>query len=189
MKNVGRIYLDKHKKFRLDSKKLATVFVVSAFIVAIVVFWWLKLVGITVTGEAFCGISEHKHSGECYISEVICGFDEALTTLYEESTDDTSLSDEETTEAHTHTEECYDVTLVCTETEHTHTEECFPDKTADMETVSDWLATLKDVEITNNIPNKVYQTRNKKIVRIRNKFFLDVFCNKTFLFYRYVNNV
>lgn len=155
MKNVGRIYLDKHKKFRLDSKKLATVFVVSAFIVAIVVFWWLKLVGITVTGEAFCGLSEHKHSGECYISEVICGFDEALTTLYEESTDDTSLSDEETAEAHTHTEECYDVTLVCTKTEHTHTEECFPDKTADMETVSDWLATLKDVEITNNIPENL----------------------------------
>lgn len=155
MKNVGRIYLDKHKKFRLDSKKLATVFVISAFVVAIIVFWWLKLVGITVTGEAFCGLSEHKHSGECYISEVICGFDEALTTLYEEDTDDASLSDEETAEAHTHTEECYDVTLVCTETEHTHTEECFPDKTADMETVSDWLATLKDVEITNNIPENL----------------------------------
>ncbi len=77
MKNVGRIYLDKHKKFRLDSKKLATAFVISAFIVAIIVFWWLKLVGITVTGEAFCGLPEHKHGDECYISEVICSYDEA----------------------------------------------------------------------------------------------------------------
>ena len=27
--------------------------------VVLLVFWWLKLTGITLAGEAFCGISEH----------------------------------------------------------------------------------------------------------------------------------
>lgn len=155
MKSVNSIYLDKHKKFRLDSKKLATAFVISAFIVAIIVFWWLKLVGITVTGEAFCGLPEHKHSDECYISEVICSYDEASTIFDEENINDTSLTDETTAKIHIHSDECYSITLVCTEPEHTHTQDCFSDKTADTETVSDWLATLNGVEITNNIPENL----------------------------------
>ena len=77
MEEVNINYLDKHKKFRIDNKKLATVFIVSAFVVAIIVFWWLKLIGITVTGDAFCGLDEHVHSEACYTSELICGFDEA----------------------------------------------------------------------------------------------------------------
>ena len=75
MKDVNSTYLDKHKKFRTDSKKLATAFIFSAFVVAVVVFWWLKLVGITVTGDAFCGVDEHTHGDDCYISELVCGFD------------------------------------------------------------------------------------------------------------------
>ena len=155
MKSVNSIYLDKHKKFRLDSKKLATAFVVSAFIVAIIVFWWLKLVGITVTGEALCGLREHEHNSECYISEVICGYDEASTTFDEENSNDKSLSDEKNAEIHTHSDECYNIMLVCTETEHTHNQDCFSDKTADTETVSDWLGTIKNIEITNNIPENL----------------------------------
>ena len=167
MESVNNDYLGKHKKFRVNSKKLATAFLVSAFIVAIVVFWWLKLVGITVTGEAFCGLSEHTHSDECYISEVICTFEnntsgtlpgeeatteEAETYAQEETTEEPT---EITTSAHVHTDECYSKTLSCTKTEHIHTNECFPDKTADVETVSDWLGTIKSVEITNNIPENL----------------------------------
>ena len=233
MEGVNYDYLDKHKKFRLDSKKLAIIFPVLAIIVAIIVFWWLKLVGITVTGEAFCGMDEHTHSAECYISEVVCGLEEftGITTeetpteaqssvqetteeetttkettteettteeitteetseestseeasLQEEITEDTSAqesteetssetvteqtqssTEEVTTEetqivsetttivSHTHSEECYEKILVCTVSEHTHTADCFPDKTSDVETVSDWLSTIENVEITNNI--------------------------------------
>ena len=75
MESVNADYLGKHKKFRADSKKLATLFLIAAFIVAVIVFWWLKLVGITVTGEAFCGLEEHTHGDECYVSELVCGFD------------------------------------------------------------------------------------------------------------------
>lgn len=190
MESVNKDYLGKHKKFRTDSKGLAAVFLVSAIVVAIVVFWWLKLVGITVTGEAFCGLDEHTHNDDCYVSEVICGFDgedtgtlpsEAATVQEEAVTQETTVTDapedeseisseaQESTasseavtepetvtkEIHTHTDECYKKTLICTKTEHAHTQDCFPDKTADVETVSDWLSTLDKIEITNNIPENL----------------------------------
>lgn len=231
MDNVSNDYLGKHRKFRIDSKKLATAFLVSAFIVAVIVFWWLKLVGITVTGEAFCGLDEHTHGDDCYVTEIICGFDESTTvtppdvvtstekteittesiaesdasettqakvsTAYEETeTDNSEKAEENTSEeisettteettteettteettavntpetaqtsvpeeaaaslSHKHTDECYNKTLVCTKAEHTHTSDCFPDKTADTETVSDWLSIIENVRIGNNIPENL----------------------------------
>lgn len=193
MESVNNNYLDKHKKFRIDSKKLAAVFAISAFLVAIIVFWWLKLVGITVTGEAFCGLDEHTHSEDCYISELVCGFDETVTgtlptqeepSQTEAPTEETSKAQSEgdeaeelaessekekdkseetqpstqtetTAEAHTHSDDCYSKTLSCKTPEHTHTQDCFPDKTANTETVSDWLSTIENIEITNNIPENL----------------------------------
>ncbi len=163
MNAANKDYLYRHKKFRLDNKKLATVFIVLSLIVAIVVFWWLKLVGITVTGEAFCGLEEHTHSSGCYSVELICGFDENYENeqtdesdeyVSEEYTDETEASESEI-EIHTHTKACYLKTLVCTVAEHTHMQDCFPDKTADVETVSDWLGTIENAQITNNIPENL----------------------------------
>lgn len=171
LETVKKDYLGKHRKFRLDSKRLATAFFITAFIVAIVVFWCLKLVGITVTGEAFCGLSEHIHSDACYTLEAVCGIGETEATDVSDSTTATeadgaaassvseevtaSTEAETTAEPHTHTDACYNKVLVCTKTEHTHTQDCFPDKTADTETVSDWLSTFDGVEITNNIPENL----------------------------------
>lgn len=195
MESINNIYLDKHKKFRIDRKKLATVFIVSAFIVAIIVFWWLKLVGVTVTGEAFCGIDEHTHSEECYVSELVCGFCESEATAAienetskateksteataEESTEDETASEkaDKTTEisqpvteeattkkSHTHSEKCISEKLICKKNEHTHTDECFPDKTADTETVSDWLSTFENVKITNDIPKNLIEIAKSQV--------------------------
>ena len=99
MERVNNDYLGKHKKFRLDSKKLAAAFFLLAFLVAIVVFWWLKLVGITVTGEAFCGLTEHTHGDDCYVSEVICDFDDSvISTLPSGQTAESTTDAEETTD-------------------------------------------------------------------------------------------
>lgn len=140
MENVKK-ELHKHKKFRRDNKKLAFLFFVSAILVVVVVFWWLKLVGITITGDAFCGMTEHTHADNCYASQLVCDFAEQETTTSDQP--------------HLHTQTCYQKDLVCTISEHTHTAECFPDTTADVETVGDWLATIEDVEITNNIPENL----------------------------------
>ena len=44
---------------------LAVLPIISLFVV-IGVFWWLKLIGITMAGEAFCGMEEHTHFRECF---------------------------------------------------------------------------------------------------------------------------
>ncbi len=177
MDNVNK-QLSKHKKFRIDHKKLALISFVLAILIALVVFWWLKLVGITITGDAFCGMTEHVHSDDCYTDRLICDFVETETTT--DTTADTTTTAHSTTEAtetaettettesaettvateatesaHVHTDACYEKELVCEKHEHTHTQDCFPDETADVEKVSDWLATFEDVTITNNIPENL----------------------------------
>ena len=61
--------------------------------VVLVVFWCLKLTGITLAGEAFCGQNEHIHRGECFTRTVICGHEEV--------------------QGHAHSEECHPRELIC----------------------------------------------------------------------------
>ncbi|MBE6813793.1 MAG: LPXTG cell wall anchor domain-containing protein [Ruminococcaceae bacterium] len=155
--SINTNYLDRHKKFRIDSKKLAALFLVFAIAVAVIVFWWLKLVGITATADALCGMDEHTHGEACYTSALVCGLEEGIPLISEERISGSVTDGDAAPDAavHTHTDDCYEKTLVCSAVEHTHTSECFPDKTADIETVSDWLATIDDIEITNNIPENL----------------------------------
>ena len=159
MDELNGEYLSRHKNFRLKSRKLAALFFCVSLIVAAIVFWQLKLVGITVTGEAFCGLQEHSHSEECYLSELVCGFSEETTSFYETTSSQTSLNEEtsfgfsETTEktsTHVHVEECYKKTLVCELSEHIHTQDCYPDFSADVEKESDWLKYFENINFSEN---------------------------------------
>ncbi|MBR4072267.1 MAG: hypothetical protein IKK26_06915, partial [Clostridia bacterium] len=85
------------------------------------VFWWLKLTGITLAGEAFCGYSEHIHSEECEIVTLICQ------------------------EEHEHSDICYEKTSTCELEEHIHIASCYSDINADLETEEDWEGTLSSV--------------------------------------------
>ena len=89
-----------------------------SIVVILGVFWSLKLTGIGIAGEAFCGIEEHNHGEECLSRTQICtvGPDEL----------------------HTHTDACYETIISCTRTEHIHAENCYSDITADLETSDDW---------------------------------------------------
>ena len=49
----------------------------SLFVVA-AVFWGLKLTGITLAGEAFCGMDEHAHGESCYVSSEACSLVEHI---------------------------------------------------------------------------------------------------------------
>ena len=70
---VNNEYLKDHKLFRKTNKNIIAIFPLIAILVAILVFWGLKLVGITVTGDALCGFDEHTHVSECYIEEeLVC---------------------------------------------------------------------------------------------------------------------
>lgn len=85
--------------------------------------------------ELICNKPEHVHSDACYDappssdSGYYCGYAE-----------------------HSHNENCYfeDGTLRCTMQEHTHTLSCQIDKTADLETATEWERTFADVKLGDN---------------------------------------
>lgn len=73
MSSVNKEYLIEHKHFRSRNRRIVVAFPMIAIIVAIVVFWWLKLIGIPVTSDALCDIPEHIHSDTCYSEgELVC---------------------------------------------------------------------------------------------------------------------
>lgn len=47
-------------------------------LVVLAVFWNLKLTGITLAGEAFCGNAEHVHEESCYAEETPCTLEEHI---------------------------------------------------------------------------------------------------------------
>jgi len=99
-----------------------------SLIVIITVFWWLKLIGITMAGEAFCGLHEHVHENECIERVLIC-----------------TESDTDEENPHEHTNKCYSISYICGMEEHIHDEMCYSDIKADVETPDMWEATLPDI--------------------------------------------
>ena len=67
---------------------------IFSLLITLGVFWGLKLTGITMAGEAFCGYEEHIHSDQCLTRELTCQLEEA--------------------EAHVHDDSCLERILVCT---------------------------------------------------------------------------
>lgn len=107
LKNLKWIKLHKQRQ-------LAIVLVLSA-IVSLNVFWGLRQPGLTLAGDADCGITEHTHTDECFNQVLVCELSE---------------------EAHIHEEACYttqlieaqeNLRLVCTQAEipHIHGDSCY----------------------------------------------------------------
>ena len=159
MNVLDEAYLGRHKKFRIDKKKLTIAFPLIAFIVALIVFWWLKLIGITITGEILCEVPEHTHAEACYTQELICGYDEqkeSTTLKIEEETSYEATTMEESTGCiHEHNDACYKKTLVCDIEEHQHSSACYPDIEADTEKSSDWMKTIEDVKFSNSVSDNL----------------------------------
>lgn len=96
------VYLQAAGKQKQIKKRLCTVAFCLSLVAVLCVFWWLKMTGITLAGEAFCGMDEHQHTDACR----------------------TLVCQQEEREAHTHTAACYG----CTPEEipeHVHTEACY----------------------------------------------------------------
>ena len=65
MRDPSRKYLRSARlTFRLRCGMYRIIALLSA-VVILAVFWNLKLTGITMAGEAFCGQAEHAHSEAC----------------------------------------------------------------------------------------------------------------------------
>jgi hypothetical protein len=92
---------------------------------------------------------EHTHDESCYMETItyVCGQEESTghthtAECYETVMELVCQLKENLTEPHTHSDACYETVLQCTKTEHTHTLACYSDETADVETASEWEATL-----------------------------------------------
>lgn len=129
-------------------KRIQQVLLVLSLFVMMSVFWSLKLTGITMAGDAFCGYAEHVHGDNCPTGILICELLEAEPHSHSESCILRELiCQEQEREGHAHTDACYarqlacmlDAvqdhvhsylcgSLVCTETQqeaHSHADECY----------------------------------------------------------------
>ena len=128
MHSIADNYISRqHIKNALEAKRKHILWVLSLFVV-LAVFWVLKLTGITMAGEAFCGIEAHVHSTECGQYLLICEKEEQEPHTHSESCIAPQLEcTMEETAGHTHADECFENTLICTEPEqpaHTHGDGC-----------------------------------------------------------------
>ena len=137
-----------------DRRSLWKIVTSLSLVVVFIVFWNLKLTGIGIAGEAFCGKQEHSHGDTCIQKTLICTLEEVESHIHTEAclhreltctqqgttsetvtdaTETTELTDE--TEAHhIHDDTCWTVAagFGCGQFEtdgHIHTAECFTDKT------------------------------------------------------------
>ncbi len=140
-------YFEKRKLNKDVFRGRAAVAFALAILIVIAVFWWLKLTGITLAGEAFCGFAEHRHSEECIEKVLLCELQEAPAPS-DENSENTSESGEqaEAPAGHTHTDECYEITYICGLEEHIHDVSCYSDKNADLETEKGWKKTFEDMK-------------------------------------------
>ncbi|MBE6707907.1 MAG: Cna B-type domain-containing protein [Ruminococcaceae bacterium] len=125
MQKQIREYIASANRSKRISNSLWQVVICLSLVVSLGVFWYLKLTGITLAGDAFCGKAEHTHSEECQIKELIC-----------------TLSEDDT---HSHTDECFKISKECSMEEHIHEESCYSDITADLETEDDWEMSLAGI--------------------------------------------
>lgn len=125
------------------ARRFSALIPILALVIVLIVFWWLKLIGLTMAGDAFCGFEEHEHTEECVQSTLICTLDE----------------DSE----HTHTDECYEITYICGKEEHIHTSSCYSDIKADLETQSDWEATIADVDLNHSAAQNIVNIAQTQI--------------------------
>ncbi|MBQ8236431.1 MAG: hypothetical protein IJZ37_07105, partial [Clostridia bacterium] len=132
-------YLQKLKLNKIISQNRAMTVCAMALILAIAVFWWLKLIGITMAGEAFCGMYEHVHDEQCMASSLGCHL------------------------VHEHTDACHEVYYTCGLEEHIHKAECYSDLQADLECEDDWIKTLGDVEYSESALQNVIEVAKSQL--------------------------
>lgn len=73
-------YLNNVSDKRAYKRRLNTLIPILSIFVVLVVCWSLKLTGITLAGEAFCGFDEHQHTEECYKGSAECSIEEHVHT-------------------------------------------------------------------------------------------------------------
>lgn len=72
MRDILGESLRKLKKVKTRKTRMIAIVLVLSFVVSLEVFWWLRQPGLTLAGDADCGIVEHTHDEECLNGETPC---------------------------------------------------------------------------------------------------------------------
>ena len=57
--------LRKLRKIRVRKTRMIAILLVLSLVVSLDVFWWLRQPGLTLAGDADCGVVEHTHDEGC----------------------------------------------------------------------------------------------------------------------------
>lgn len=165
MHSIVQKYLNYIMKDRARRRRVQSTAAALSALVVLLVFWQMKITGISMTDEALCGYLEHSHDSSCMASTAVCGLAEAeghshtelcsrilncLDETHEQHEDtcyvlsDTVACGLEELEGHAHGPDCYEERLVCEETEHVHSVLCYSNSEADLESSRDWEQTLPE---------------------------------------------
>ena len=141
-------YLARQSQQEAFRRTLYQTLLILSLLVTVGVFWGLKLTGITMAGEAFCGYEEHSHGEGCIQQTLICEIPEVQAHAHSEAcleqilqcVEDHSHEDGcyileedrytcglEETQGHTHEDNCYEILEGCPLEEHIHQESCYSD--------------------------------------------------------------
>jgi len=88
LEQLNRSSADRHNLWRIVTS--------LSLVVILTVFWSLKLTGIGIAGEAFCGKEEHVHAQQCMDPVKPCGLEEHvhIESCYSDITADAETSDD-----------------------------------------------------------------------------------------------
>ena len=96
MPDKNEAYLEYANKINTARHGLRQIITCLSFAVVLIVFWSLKLTGIGIAGEAFCGYAEHVHNEQCMNAEIPCSLEEHthISSCYSDITADVESSDD-----------------------------------------------------------------------------------------------
>lgn len=81
MQDILSQSLTKLKKKRVRKTWMIAILLVLSLLVSLDVFWALRQPGLTLAGDADCGITEHTHDELCYNKDSPCLFNEHVHTI------------------------------------------------------------------------------------------------------------
>lgn len=78
MQDILSESLRKLRKIRVRKTRMIAVVLALSLVVSLDVFWWLRQPGLTLAGDADCGIVEHTHDDSCQGTETPCNLIEHI---------------------------------------------------------------------------------------------------------------
>ena len=70
------------RKIRVRKTRMIAILLVLSLVVSMDVFWWLRKPGLTLAGDADCGITEHTHDSGCQDENAPCTLVEHIHDIF-----------------------------------------------------------------------------------------------------------